>query len=190
MFRIRERFDIIHKLGEAPPSWSVGETIGTHLRKIIEGVAFGCVIATEHSTNVVPRQAAGHWNAEQIFLALKKTGDFSYPDPNLIRPSTQDEKAAHNVSVTIEGVEEHRVPVDDLRAMYRRTHPWTHEDNPYVVRPIDDKNSSILLQDVARVEQMLRLHRIGICGANFLCTIRDRHDGDVKVKSIDKVGEL
>jgi hypothetical protein len=190
MSRIRERFDTIEGLRASPSSWSAGETIGTHLRKVIEGIAFGCVIAMEHSTKDIPRQVAGHWNAENIFVTLKKLAEFPYPDPNQIRAATFEEKTAYDVATVFEGVEANRIPVDDLRDIYRRTHPWTHEDNPYVVRPTDEKNFSNLLDDASRVERMLRLHRIGIHGKSFICTIRDEQDSQVKVHMIDKIQGL
>ena len=187
MFRIRERFATIHELSQNPASWSVGETIGTHLRKIIEGIAFGCVIATEHSVKNAPRNATGHWNAESIFVALKKLGEFPYPDPNQIRLPTPEETRAHRPKVVIEGLIGNRIPVDDLRDIYRRTHPWTHEDNPYVARPANDKNFAQLLADADRVEAMLLVHRIGIEGRSFICTFYDSQTGELKVFPIEKV---
>ena len=190
MLRVRERFEIISQLRKRPPSWSVGETIGTHLRKIVEGIAFGCVLATEHSVKGAPRNAVGQWNAENIFLALKKLGEFPYPDPNQIRHPTAEERRDHDVNVMIEGVETNRIPVDDLRKIYQRTHAWTHENNPYVVRSANDKNYATLLADVDRVERMLAVHRIGITGKSLLCTLRDSQSGDLNVIPIDKVQSI
>ena len=190
MMRIRERFDAIQIVREGPASWTLGETIGTHLRKIIEGIAFGCVIATEYAVKNVPRKVVGQWDAETIFTALKKSGDFPYPDPNRIRRPTAEEISAQDVNLVVEGVVENRITVDDMRSIYRRTHAWTHEDNPYVNRPSSERNLSTLLQDVDRVERMLRLHRIGIQGKSFLLILRDEKDGLLKVQAIEKIAEI
>ena len=190
MLRIRERLDAINVLKSQPVSWTIGEIIGTHLRKIIEGIAFGCVIANEHSVRNIPRSVAGQWNAETILTFLKKSGDFPYPDPNRIRLPTDHERAEQGVTIVIEGVIENRITVDELCAIYRRTHAWTHEDNPYVTRPASEKNLSILFRDVDRVEAMLRFHRIGIQGRSFLVVLRDDHDGHVKVQAIERLQEI
>ena len=187
MLRIRQRFDIINALHNKEISWSKGEIIGTNLRKIIEGIAFGCVIAFQHSSKNLPREVAGQWNAETIFVQLGKIGDFPYPDPNEIRAATETERKESGVQTVLEGQLDRRISVDDLRAIYRRTHPWAHENNPYVTRPVAEKDHSILLSDARRVEAMLRLHRIGINGESFICTIRDSHDGQVKIQSISKI---
>ena len=190
MLRIRQRFDAINALRKQEPSWSVGESIGTHLRKIIEGVAFGCIVAMQNSTKKLLRRVVGKWNADDIFFELKKLDNFCYPDPSDIRPASEVEKRNCNVEVVLEGQEDRRISVDDLRAMYQRTHPWTHEDNPYVTRPLDDKNFDILIEDVDKVERMLSLHRIGIMGESFICIIRDKNDGQLKVHPISKIKSL
>ncbi len=40
--------------------------------KIIEAIAFGCLIGLENGLKVIPRDAQGQYNAETIFKTLSK----------------------------------------------------------------------------------------------------------------------
>jgi hypothetical protein len=68
MRNIRARFEVIEGLKLSKSSeYAQLETAAFHLRKSIEGVAFGCLVAIENGLKSVPRDAVGQWNADRIF---------------------------------------------------------------------------------------------------------------------------
>jgi hypothetical protein len=75
MRMIRERFDLMDQFTRNTQiTYSGAEIVAYNARKIVEGIAFGCLVAIENSLNSVPRDAKGQYNAEAIFKTLKKRG--------------------------------------------------------------------------------------------------------------------
>jgi hypothetical protein len=132
---ISNRFDTIDNLKSGSfDSLAKAELCAFNARKVIEGIAFGCLIAVENSIGDVPRDSKGQWNAEKILTTLeKKDLGTAYPSPSIIRQSTPEEHKQHNVKATIEGVPGRRLEKAELFKMYTRMHVWNHEFNPYVI---------------------------------------------------------
>ena len=182
MTRIRARFDTIDLLDPTDNSdLSVLETVAFHLRKIIEGVAFGCLVAVENGLKSVPRDAVGQWNADTIFARLKKRSQLAFPeafDRQNPEPGSRPQVQHHIVARN-----DLAMSVDEMRNCYRRTHPWLHEWSPYVPAHAKDfeKRRSDLLRDEIAVRNLLWQHLIGIGGEVFLGYLKDSADGQVRV---------
>lgn len=59
MSSIRDRYDVIAKLAQLNGgNFGRAETAAFHGRKIVEGIAFGCVVATEKGLKHIPRPSA------------------------------------------------------------------------------------------------------------------------------------
>ena len=132
---VRTRFDMIALLqGSVGDCFLVAEACAFHGRKIVEGIAFGCLIAVEHGLGEVPRDVRGKWNADAILLSLKKKNlETVFPSPSIIRPVTAEERRAHpGIGATIEGQPDRRMTLDELSDAYTALHRWNHEINPYV----------------------------------------------------------
>jgi hypothetical protein len=132
---VRTRFDMIEMLkGSAGDRSLVAEACAFHGRKIVEGIAFGCLIAVEHGLGDAPRDAKGKWNADAILTSLKKKNlGTAFPSPSIIRAATAEERREHGgVGVTIEGQPDRRMTLDELLDAYTHLHRWNHEINPYV----------------------------------------------------------
>lgn len=72
MATVRQRLDLTKVLRSANlDAFSKAETAAFHGRKVIEGIAFGCLVAVENGLSHVPRDAKGQWNASKIFKSLK-----------------------------------------------------------------------------------------------------------------------
>lgn len=190
MSSIRDRFDVITKLAKATGSdFGRAEAAAFHGRKIVEGIAFGCLVATERGLKHVPRDAKGQWNAETILTGLKKKGLKTFPSPSLIRRATSDEQGEHGVGTTVEGIPERRISPSDLIAMYQRMHRWLHELNPYVAKDraiFYASNGQSLWADLAAIERFIEKHFISIAGEGFFCVLRDSTDGMTKVLPLSK----
>ncbi len=69
---VRSRLDFIASARHIDVDpFSIAEVCAFHGRKVIEGIAFGCLIAVEHGLKHVPRDAKGQWSAESILRSLK-----------------------------------------------------------------------------------------------------------------------
>lgn len=191
MLTIRDRFDIIGTLQDASSEpFSRAETAAIHGRKIVEAIAFGCLVAIENGLNTVPRDAKGQWNAEDIFKSLKSKGLSVLPSPSIIRQATPDEQRENNVKAVFEGIPERRLTHDDLISIYKSLHAWLHEVNPYVHSEHANfytQKAETLWSDLAKLRLFMERHVISIHGAAFFCVLWDSEDGQTKVSSLSKV---
>lgn len=193
MKTIRHRLDLIDSLSQVNADYfSKGETAAFHGRKIIEGIAFGCLIATENGLKHIPRNAKGQWNAEKILKNLKAKSISTFPSPSLIRSATKSEQQSMGVKSVVEGIPERRIPHDELISIYQRLHRWLHEINPYIE---DDRESFYskygeqLWDDLSKLGKLMDKHFISISGEGFFCVLRDNQDGMTKVISLSKTVE-
>lgn len=187
---IRKRLDVISLLGTMQgDEFSRAESAAFQGRKVIEGIAFACLVATENGIKHVPRDAKGQWNAEKIFESLKKKKIETLPSPSVLRKATEEERLNNGVEVTIEGIPARRLSHDELIDIYQRIHRWLHEINPYTEADVSSfctKNVAALWQDMARVNQFVEKHFISIGGQAFFCVLRDDVDGLTKVRAFSR----
>jgi len=160
---IRDRFDAIQSLEALSASFPQAEAAVFHSRKIVEAIAFGCLVAIENSLNHIPRDAKGRWNAEEIFKSLKSKNLTILPSPSRLRAATLQEQQENNAKVTMEGIPERRLSHDDLIGIYRA-----------------------LWGDLERLRLFVERHFISIQGEAFYCTLWDSKDKKTKVISLTK----
>ena len=194
MLTVRGRLDLIAAINTSmADGFSRAETAAFHGRKIVEGIAFGCLVATEHGIKHVPRDAKGQWSADSILSSLRKKKIDTLPSPSALRAATDSERAAHNVNATIVGTPDRRLSHHDLTAIYSRLHKWLHEINPYVgagQAAFMKEHERTLWDDLRKLEQFIERHFISIHGRGFFCVLRDSTDGLTKVMPLDKLAEL
>lgn len=129
---IRSRIDSIEVLSKSSmDAYSKSEMAAFHRHKIIEAIAFGCLIAIKNGLKSKPKDAIGQYNAEKIFKQLERKGIEVSPSPSLMRIATDKERAELNVTATIDGIPERRISNEELIKKYQRMHNWLHELNPY-----------------------------------------------------------
>lgn len=194
MCTVRGRLDIIGELkGSKGNDFLRAETAAFHGRKVLEAIAFGCLVAVENGINVVPRDAKGQWNAETIFKNLRKKGLEVLPSPSIIRAATPTEQRELQVRVTIEGQPDRLMSLDELIAVYQNLHAWLHEVNPYThtsQKAFYEKGEIKLWADLEKVRCFIHKHFISIRGAGFFCVIQDDFDGETKVIDLSKQEDL
>lgn len=190
MTMIRQRINVIEMLRLASlDAFSKAETAAFHGRKVVEGIAFGCLVAVESGLRRIPKDAKGQWNANTILKSLRSKNINVFPSPSIIRSALESEQAEHNVKVVVEGVPERRLTHDDLIAIYTRLHKWLHEINPYVEENRNKfvtQNAPALWEDLSKVHHLVEHHFISIGGEGFFCTLRDSRDGQTKVLSLSR----
>lgn len=190
MHTLRGRLDVIGQLKQLKTDdFSRAEAAAFHGRKVIEGVAFACLVAIDNGLPAVPKDAKGKWNAEAILASLKKKGLDVLPSPSVLRDATASERQEQHVKIVIEGVPDRRLNHDELIAIYQRLHGWAHELNPYTHDEREAfyaKHAAALWDDLTKLERFLERHFIGIRGKGFYCTLRDSGDGLTKVMPLEK----
>ena len=171
MMTIRSRLDIVQSLRSSKlDNFTKAETTAFHGRKVVEGIAFACLIATENGIGHVPRDAKGQWNAESIINSLRSKKLTVFPSPGIIRPPTTEERNQYNVTAVVEGIPDRRLTEDQLIDIYQRLHKWLHEINPY--KQMDhskyvNAHSEALWDDMSRLEAFIERHAITIGGEGF-----------------------
>lgn len=190
---IRQRFDIVEAIKSANlNTFSKSETAAFHGRKIVEGIAFGCLIAFDNKMKHVPRDAKGQWNASTIFRSLKSKNIQVLPNPSTYKTASKDEVSQHNVKAVITGLPELCLTYDDLVGIYSRLHKWLHEINPYVEEDRErftTNNENILWDDLDKLRKLMGHHFIAIRGDGFFCTLWDQKGGQTKVIALSKVDD-
>lgn len=188
---IRDRLDTIDSLAAGSGGdFSRAEASAFHGRKVVEGIAFGCLVATENGMKQIPRDAKGQWNAESILKSLSSKNIKTFPSPSIIRNPTDEERKRDNVNVVIEGIQERRITNLDFIAMYQRMHRWLHELNPYVAHDratFYAKNGQQLWDDLSMINRFIERHFISIAGQGFFCILRDSADNQTKVLPLSKL---
>ncbi len=194
MATIRHRLDIIEMLQPVSmDAFLKAETAAFHGRKVVEGIAFGCLVAVENGLKHVPRDAKGQWNAGKILESLYSKNIKVFPSPSIIRTATESERTENNVSTVVEGTPDRRLSHDDLKAIYTRLHKWLHEMNPYIETDREafiDQNENTLWEDLFKVHHLVERHFISIGGNGFFCTLRDSQDGRTKVVMLSRTSTL
>ncbi|MDX2006042.1 MAG: hypothetical protein SFU83_12250 [Meiothermus sp.] len=190
MLTVRNRFDAIEALQTASfEPFSRAEAAAFNGRKIVEAIAFGCLVAVDNGLKEVPRDAKGQWNAQDIFKSLKSKSLSVLPSPSLIRQATIEEQREHNVKAVLEGIPERRLTHDELISIYQSLHVWLHEVNPYVNKNHANfyaQKAEKLWADLARVRLFVEGHFISIRGEAFFCVLWDSQDNQTKVGSLTK----
>lgn len=169
MKNVRARYDIIDGLKLSHASgYAELETAAFHLRKSIEGVAFGCLVALENGLRVIPRDAIGQWNADRIFSRLKKIDGAPFPMAIEVGDSPT---ADHHASINADA----NLCYEDVRQIYRRSHKWLHEMNPYI--PLTPAKFDVLreqlLADILSIWAWLLHHLLHVDGEVFMMIMKN-----------------
>lgn len=190
MQTMRGRFDVIEALRQSNAEpFSRAEAAAFHGRKIVESIAFACLVAIENGLKHIPRDAKGQWNAENIFKSLKSKGLDVLPSPSLIRQATTEEQNSSRVNAVIEGIPEKRLTHEELINIYQRLHAWLHEVNPYVNQEHSSfyaQKAATLWGDLEKLWLFVEKHFISIRGVGFFCVLRDNQDHQTKVILLSK----
>tara|TARA_R110001599_G_scaffold101293_1_gene259162 strand:+ start:733 stop:1356 length:624 start_codon:yes stop_codon:yes gene_type:complete len=182
MTNIRARHELVSNLNLKPSSDFVDfETAAFHLRKIIEGVAFGCLVATENGLKKIPRDARGQWNADKIFVRMKKEKSLVFPEA--AQRVDPDASAPLRVAHHIVPRKNDNLAIDEVRTMYRQLHVWNHEWNPYVEDHGKnfDKRKAEVISFGPKLWNWLVIHMIGVGGELLIAHLKEGPEGQVLI---------
>ena len=191
---VRSRLDAVQSLSKLTiDEFNNSEIAAFHGRKIIEAIAFGCLVGIKNGLKTIPRDAEGQYNAEKIFKNLNSKGIDIFPSPSKIRYATESEINEHNTKIVVEGIPERRIDKNEMIKKYQRMHNWLHELNPYTKDNQEvfyQKNKQQLWKDLNELELFLSSHVMSINGEAFFCVLRDKQDGRTKVISLSKISDI
>ena len=191
---VRSRLDAIKSLTNFNfDDFNNAEIAAFHGRKIIEAIAFGCLIGAKNGLKIIPKEAHGQYNAEKILKTLSRKGIEIFPSPSEIRNATENGSKEHDVKIVIDGIPDKKITKVELIKKYQRMHSWLHELNPYTKegqQMFHEKNQGQLLKDLNELRLFLASHIMSINGEAFFCTLTDKIDGRTKVISLSKVADL
>lgn len=185
MFLVRHRLDMLQQLSDMDGDERMkGETIALQGRKVVESIAYACLIATDNSGIQLPRKVLKEWHAPTIFKSLVKQTPYAFPSPSMVR-SPNAEEAINNpgIKAVFEGIPNRRQTYEDLLGMAAHFNLWLHETNPYTTSRLDYKR---LLNDAKLIDDFLVSHAMTIAGVGYMCVLRDKVDGQVKIIPIAK----
>ncbi len=168
---VRSRLDSIQSLSSLKlDAYNKSEIAAFHGRKIIEAIAFGCLIGIKNGLKHIPKDAEGQYNAEKILKKLGRKGIDIFPSPSEMREATEKERKDHKVKITIDGIPDRRITKEELIKKYQRMHNWLHELNPYTKDGQDlfhNKNQEQLSKDLNELGLFLASHVMSINGEAF-----------------------
>ena len=180
MVNIGQRFEFIRRARLSSESdYFTLENAAFQLRKSIEGIAFGCLVASENGLKEIPRDAKGQWNAEKIFSRISRIKPLVFP-VSFVR--TDPVEGVDDVQHVLNDNELVNLSINTVTDIYRRTHRWAHEFNPYVPlseAKFDDLRSK-LLDDVNAIKSWISQHGI-YADKELLLVMMDHEQGSVKV---------
>lgn len=189
MWTIRYRFELIKILRQSSVDPFIqAETAAFHGRKIVEGIAFACLVAIENSSIEIPGKAIGQWNAEKIFKQLQWKRLNAFPSPAYIRQPTLEQKSACSMGI-IQNIPERRLTPDELIKIYQGFHKWLHEVNPYIHKEKSDfyaKNCTNLWTNLEKLHLFIECHLIVINGKAFFCVLWDSVSHQTQVIGLSK----
>ena len=192
MTRISDRFRLIDQIKAiGKGSFSANEGIAFQVRKIVEGVAYGCVVSSEAGSKAKIRSARGHWNAKNVLNELDKKSCLSLPNPSELRAASEEEAQRDAVKWTIEGQPSKCLSKKQIIDIYEHTHSWLHELNPFYndSKTFLDANEETLWAASDRLREMLSRHFIAVMGEAFFCTLFDEETGTTKVLPLSRSPE-
>lgn len=112
------------------------ENIILSMRKVVEGIAFCCLIATQIRVGQVPRQIKNNWNAEEIFQFLASKKLLHLPDFARLKLERETSDADAPNAWRLEISESKDEELERVISIYHQCHKFLHEFNPYIGMPL------------------------------------------------------
>jgi hypothetical protein len=102
------------------------ESVSLQLRKILELIAFGSLVANKESYSAMYERFATTWNARLLLRDLERVNPDFYPKPVVESPSP-DSRALHQLKER----EPDYMTKEEFEKIYEKCGAIMHADNPY-----------------------------------------------------------
>ena len=180
MEEIKRRIEVVkHFLSEPEHALyqaTAIESMALQMRKVLELIALGSLVANQDNWNRSARELRNAWKASDIFKQLKKTNPDSYPQPVIEVPGSGSVKS--HIQDRTEGY----LTEELFGEIYGKLGKVLHADNP-LASPMDyDDWLAAIPEWMDLVVNLLNSHTIRLADNPnmFLIHMQDESDGNVK----------
>ncbi len=163
------------------------ESIYLQLRKILELIALGSLVANHDALAKIVSTLGDHWNAKTMFRDIKKVNPDFYPHPVVDQPSTVP-GATNELVPLVEGT----LTKEDFVHLYDRCGGLLHAANP-LGRTVDyDRYAADVPKWLGKIVTLLSSHKIHLLGDTgfWLVHMREEGDNEVHFYRFDLVGPV
>ncbi|MCD6450086.1 MAG: hypothetical protein J7L34_06235 [Thermotogaceae bacterium] len=151
------------------------ELFAIHLRKILELIAFGSLIANKEKYSQAHKHFDSHWNAKDMLAYLEEVNPDFYPAP--LKIGSIGMNGEKNLDFVIKGF----LRKDQFVSLYNRCGGLLHTQNPFSSKKIPKLNTTDVKKWVALIQELLAFHRARLFGATEGWLVVMQHESDGKV---------
>jgi hypothetical protein len=152
------------------------ESVGLQLRKILELVAFGSLVANKDAYSATYEEFAKHWNARLLLRDLARVNPDFYPKPVVEAPHS-DPKVLHQ----LKDRDPDYLSKDEFERAYEKCGGIMHAENPYGSRIDYEYYRAKLPEWRGQVVNLLNNHQIRLVGEKGFYLVHMKEDRDDKV---------
>jgi len=152
------------------------ESVSLQLRKILELIAFGSLVANKESYSAMYERFATTWNARLLLRDLERVNPDFYPKPVVESPSS-DSRALHQ----LKDREPDYMTKEEFEKIYEKCGAIMHADNPYGSRIDYAYYSGKLPAWRSEVVNLLNNHQIRLLNEPgfYLIHMKENQDDNV-----------
>lgn len=152
------------------------ESVALQMRKIMELIALGSLVANRERYCEAFEKFATHWHAGRILRDVEKVNPDFYPKPVVEAPDA-DPRVKHQ----LKDRQPDYLSREQLEAAYEECGPIMHAENPYGSRVDYDHYRAKLPPWKTKVVNLLNNHVIRLVGEKGFWLIHMKEDRDDKV---------
>jgi len=152
------------------------ESVGLQLRKILELVAFGSLVANKESYSLAYEKFATHWNARLLLRDLERVNPDFYPKPMVETPSA-DPRAL----LQLKDREADYLTREEFERAYEKVRAIMHAANPYGSQTDFKYFLEKLPAWRTQIVNLLNNHKVRLLNDSGFYIIHMKEEGDDKV---------
>ena len=152
------------------------ESVALQLRKMLELIAFGSLVANQQAYSTAYSKFAEHWNARLMLRDVERLNPDFYPRPVVEAPST-DPKVRHNLVDRGHDF----LARDEFERAYEKCGAILHAENPYGSKVDYGYYMQKLPLWRTQVVNLLNNHQIRLVGEKGFYLIHMKENQDEKV---------
>lgn len=180
MEEIKLRMNVIdfflHGKGHALYQPTTIESTSLQMRKILELISFGSMVANRKSYSAAYEKFATHWNARYLLRDLERINADFYPKPVVEAPSA-DPRAMHQLKER----DLDYLTKDEFQRAYEKCGAIMHAENPYGSRLDFAYYLKMLPAWRTQIVNLLNNHQIRLVNEKGFYLIHMKEDRDEKV---------
>jgi hypothetical protein len=152
------------------------ESVALQMRKVLELIAFGSLVANKEKYSAAYEKFASHWNARLMLRDLERVNPDFYPQP-MIEVPTSDPKAVHQLKER----QPDYLTDDEFEKVYEKCGALLHASNPYGSQVDYAYYVKCLPQWRNQILNLLNNHKIKLVGETIFYLVHMKEERDEKV---------